>query len=102
MIQQSPHQREGSPQIARRERVAQFEDNARARKWDELAHLIGIHSPLFTEKNVDLLQFVIDLSGIAASQQNKQIERVIVELQLSFLRFVANDLCRFLLPAAPA
>ena len=51
--------------------------------------------------NVDLFQFIIDLARVAPSQQNEQIEGIIIELQFLFLRAVTNNLSRFLFPAGP-
>src|SRR5438094_10664689 len=55
-----------------------------------------------TEEDFDFFQFVLDLTGVTAGKQNKQIERILVEAQLSFFRATSNDFDRFLFPAAPA
>src|SRR5262249_9046787 len=57
---------------------------------------------IFSEKRVDLLQLIIDLARVAASQQHKKIQRIIVELEFSFFRAPPDDLGRFLFPAASA
>src|SRR5206468_11569 len=56
----------------------------------------------FAKENVDLFQLVLDLARVTASQQNEQIERIIIELQFPRLRTAANDFGRFFFPAAPA
>ena len=48
---------------------------------------------------IDLFQFIVDLSRIAAGEQHEEIKRVVLELQFSHLRFFPNDLRRFLFPA---
>ena len=83
----------------RRHGIAQLENHAGPREWDQLADNINCRGPLLLQKDVDLLQLIVDLAGVAASEQDEQIERVVLELQFALVRPVAGDLGHFYLPA---
>src|SRR6266481_1584710 len=51
--------------------------------------------------SVNLLQLVLDLTRVAARQQYKKIERVIIKLEFSFFRVPSNDLGCFFFPTSP-
>src|SRR4030095_7979315 len=72
------------------------------RKWHQFPDKIVMYSAIFSQKDVDLLQFVLDLARVATGQQYEQIQRSVIELQFSLFRATPNDFGGFLLPAAPA
>ena len=102
LVQQTPHKREREFEVAHRQRVAQFEDHARARERHDFPYKIEMHCAIFSQENVDLLQLVFDLTRIAASEQYEQIQRILIELEFPFFRATPDDLCRFLLPTGSA
>src|SRR5947207_11346917 len=61
-----------------------------------------MYSAIFSQKDVDLLQFVLDLTGVATGQQYEQVQCGVIELQFPLFRATPNDFGGFLLPATPA
>src|SRR4030095_1159761 len=72
------------------------------RKGHQFPDKIGMYSAIFSQKDVGLLQFVLDLAGVATGQQYEQIQRGVIKLQFSLFRATPNDFGGFLFPAAPA
>src|SRR3984893_15926681 len=102
LIEQTPDESERAFEVAHCQSVAQFKDDSRARKRNELAHKIDIYLPIFPKVDVDLLQFVVDLARIAASEQDEQFQCVVVELQFSFGGARPNHFAGFFFPSAAA
>src|SRR5262249_1451293 len=88
--------------IARRQRISQLENDACPRKRHQLTNQFRSHNAVLSKKGVDLFQFVIDLSSVATSQQHKKIERIVVELEFSFLCVLLNYLKCFFFPSTSA
>jgi hypothetical protein len=86
-------------QIASRERITQLENDARPRKRHQFTNDIGFHDAIFSKKSVDLFQFVLDLARLATSEQYKEIERILVELEFSLLCALLNYLGGFFFPS---
>src|SRR5258708_15315031 len=53
------------------------------RSRHEFAHQLDGDAALAALMQIDLFQLVLDLAGIAASEQHKKIKRVLVKLQRS-------------------
>src|SRR3982751_825001 len=81
LVEETLHQHERALEIAGRERVSQFKNDAGAREWHQLAHLLDADTALGATMQIDLLQLVLDLTRIATGQQNEKIERVVIELK---------------------
>ena len=61
-----------------------------------------MHCAVFSQKDIDLLQLVLDLPCVAAGEQHEQIERILIELEFSFFGAPPDNFGRFFLPATAA
>src|SRR5947208_1622583 len=57
---------------------------------------------VFSQKDIDLLQLVLDLPCVAAGEQHEQIERILIELEFFFFGAPPDNFGRFFLPATAA
>src|SRR5260370_6757450 len=80
--------------------VAQIENDSSVREGHQLANKIDIHLALFAKVDVDLFEFAVDLARVAAGEKDEDLERVVIELQLSLFRARLDHLGCFLFPAA--
>ena len=71
--------------VARRERIAQFVDDAAARERDKSADVFQSDVPfLGAEKEIEFLKLAPDRARVATGEEDEEIERLVVELQLVF------------------
>src|SRR5438477_5851104 len=101
LVQQLPDKPERSVEIPLCQRVTQFEDDSGAREWDQITDNADIHCALLADEDVDLVQFVLNLPRVAARQQDKQLERIVAELEFPFFCARARDFSGLFFPAAP-
>ena len=65
LVEQAAHEFERPLQIPFGQGIAQFENDAGTREWNEIAHMFHRDLPFAAQENINLLEFVLDLPGIA-------------------------------------
>ena len=95
-------ERERRVEIASADRIAQLEDHPGARHRHHLAHQGGIHLAvsLHAEIEVDFLELVVDLPGIAARQEREKFAGLPGQFQPSDAGALLDEHRRFFFPAA--
>ena len=85
LIEQPPNERERALEVARGEGVPELEDDAAARNRHQGADFFESDAAISrAEIEIDFFQLVADHAGVAAGQEDEEIERVGLELQPAF------------------
>ena len=85
LVEQSPDEFECLVKVARGERVTELVDDAAARERYESANVFQSDlQVLLAEEEIDFLQLALNSASVATSEEDEEIERLVVETQPVF------------------